>query len=39
MPQAQFEAWLEGKPRVPIVATPVAFAVDDVTDTMSLAVY
>jgi hypothetical protein len=39
MPQEAFEIWLKDKPRVPIVAIPVAFAVDDVTDTLSLATF
>jgi hypothetical protein len=34
-----FETWLQDKSRVPIIAVPVAFAVDDVTDTVSLATY
>jgi EAL domain-containing protein (putative c-di-GMP-specific phosphodiesterase class I) len=33
------EAWLKGRSRVPIIAVPVAFAVDDVTDTVSLATF
>jgi diguanylate cyclase (GGDEF)-like protein len=39
MPLEAFEAWLEGKIRVPIIAIPVAFTVDDVADTVSLATY
>ena len=34
-----FETWLEGRPRVPIIAVPLAFTVDDVTDTVSLATF
>jgi EAL domain-containing protein (putative c-di-GMP-specific phosphodiesterase class I) len=34
-----FEKWLEGKERVPVIALPVAFNVDDVADTVSLATY
>ena len=34
-----FESWLKGRSRVPVIAFPVAFAVDDVTDTVSLATY
>ena len=34
-----FETWLEGRPRVPVIAIPVAFTVDDVTDTVSLATF
>jgi diguanylate cyclase (GGDEF)-like protein len=39
MPLEALDAWLTGKTRVPVVATPVDFAVDDVTDTVSLATY
>jgi diguanylate cyclase (GGDEF)-like protein len=39
MPLQAFDAWLEGKIRVPIIAIPVAFSVDDVADTVSLATY
>jgi EAL domain-containing protein (putative c-di-GMP-specific phosphodiesterase class I) len=39
MPLEPFNAWLEGKTRVPIIAIPVAFTVDDVADTVSLATY
>lgn len=39
MPLESFEIWLKDKPRVPIIAIPVAFAVDDVTDTVSLATF
>ncbi|HEY0746214.1 MAG TPA: EAL domain-containing protein [Steroidobacteraceae bacterium] len=39
MPRESFETWLEGRPRVPVIALPVAFAVDDVTDTVSLATF
>jgi diguanylate cyclase (GGDEF)-like protein len=39
MPLEALDAWLAGKTRVPIVAMPVDFAVDDVTDTVSLATY
>jgi diguanylate cyclase (GGDEF)-like protein len=34
-----FEVWLEGKEHVPVIAVPVAFTVDDVTDTVNLATY
>jgi hypothetical protein len=34
-----FEAWLERKTRIPIVAVPLAFEVDDVADTANLATY
>ena len=36
MPLDAFTAWMKGKSIVPIIAVPVAFAVDDVTDTVSL---
>jgi diguanylate cyclase (GGDEF)-like protein len=36
MPLQDFAIWMQGKICVPIVAVPVAFAVDDVTDTISL---
>jgi diguanylate cyclase (GGDEF)-like protein len=39
MPLAEFAAWMNGKARVPIVALPVAFAVDDVSDTVSLGTF
>ena len=39
MPLEAFTAWMAGKPRVPIIAVPVAFAVDDVTDTVSLGTF
>jgi hypothetical protein len=39
MSREAFENWLDGKPRVPVIAIPAAFDVDDVTDTMSLATY
>jgi len=39
MPLAAFESWLEGKERVPVIAVPVDFKTEDLTDTVSLAVY
>jgi EAL domain-containing protein (putative c-di-GMP-specific phosphodiesterase class I) len=39
MPLEAFDAWLDGRVRVPIIAFPVAFTVDDVADTVSLATY
>jgi diguanylate cyclase (GGDEF)-like protein len=39
MPLDAFAAWMRGKSRVPIIAIPVAFAVDDVTDTVSLGTF
>jgi diguanylate cyclase (GGDEF)-like protein len=39
MPLAAFEVWLEGKERVPVIAVPVDFPAEDLTDTVSLAIY
>jgi diguanylate cyclase (GGDEF)-like protein len=39
MPRELFEKWLEGRPRVPVIAVPLNFTVDDVTDTVSLATF
>jgi EAL domain-containing protein (putative c-di-GMP-specific phosphodiesterase class I) len=39
MPHADLEAWLDGKERVPVIAIPVNFNVEDVSDTLSLAIY
>jgi diguanylate cyclase (GGDEF)-like protein len=39
MPLAAFESWLEGKERVPVIAVPVDFETEDLTDTVSLGVY
>jgi diguanylate cyclase (GGDEF)-like protein len=39
MPLAAFEKWLEGKERVPVIAVPVDFPTEDLTDTVSLAIY
>ncbi len=39
MPLAAFEAWLEGKERVPVIAMPVDFKIEDLTDSVSLAIY
>jgi EAL domain-containing protein (putative c-di-GMP-specific phosphodiesterase class I) len=39
MPLAAFETWLEGKERVPVIAVPVDFETEDLTDTVSLGVY
>jgi diguanylate cyclase (GGDEF)-like protein len=39
MPLDAFEKWLDGKEHVPVIAFPVAFSVDDVADTVSLATY
>ncbi len=39
MPLAAFETWLEGKERVPVIAVPVDFETEDLSDTVSLGVY
>jgi diguanylate cyclase (GGDEF)-like protein len=39
LPLEAFVAWMRDKTRVPIVAVPIAFAVDDVTDTVSLGTF
>ncbi len=39
MPLAAFESWLEGRERVPVIAIPVDFKTEELTDTVSLAVY
>ena len=39
MPGEVLQAWMAGRTRVPVIATPVDFNVDDVTDTASLATY
>jgi diguanylate cyclase (GGDEF)-like protein len=39
MPLAAFETWLDGKERVPVIAVPVDFPAEDLTDTVSLGVY
>jgi diguanylate cyclase (GGDEF)-like protein len=39
MPLDAFETWLAGKERVPVIAVPVDFKIEDVTDTLSLGVY
>jgi hypothetical protein len=38
-PLAAFETWLEGKERVPVIAVPVDFKTEDLTDTVGLAIY
>jgi EAL domain-containing protein (putative c-di-GMP-specific phosphodiesterase class I) len=38
MPLAELEAWLEGRPRVPVVANPADFRVEDLTDTAVLTI-
>jgi EAL domain-containing protein (putative c-di-GMP-specific phosphodiesterase class I) len=39
MPLADFETWLEGRVRVPVIAVPVDFPVEDLADTVNLTVY
>jgi diguanylate cyclase (GGDEF)-like protein len=39
MPLAAFETWLAGRERVPVIAVPVDFKIEDLTDTLSLGVY
>jgi diguanylate cyclase (GGDEF)-like protein len=39
MPCQALEIWLEGKERTPIIAVPIGFNVDEVTDTVVLATY
>jgi diguanylate cyclase (GGDEF)-like protein len=34
-----FESWIEGRERVPVVAVPVDFKIEDLTDTVTLATY
>ena len=39
MPDAALQVWLEGKERVPVVAIPVNFNVEEVSDTLVFAAY
>jgi diguanylate cyclase (GGDEF)-like protein len=39
MPSQEFCAWLAGKPRVPVITSPVNFPVQDHTDTATLVTY
>ena len=39
MPAKEFMAWLEGKPRVPVIAPLVELPAQDHTDTVSLLTY
>jgi diguanylate cyclase (GGDEF)-like protein len=39
MPLEALEAWLEGRVRVPVIAVPVDFPIEDLADTVNLAVY
>jgi diguanylate cyclase (GGDEF)-like protein len=38
MPLAEFEAWVQGRPRIPVIASPADFGVLDLTDTVVLAI-
>jgi diguanylate cyclase (GGDEF)-like protein len=39
MPLAAFDTWLEGRERVPVIAIPVDFPTEELSDTVSLAIY
>ena len=39
MPGDALEAWLEGRERAPVIAPPINFNFDEVTDTVTLATY
>ncbi len=39
LPLAAFETWLEGRERVAVIAIPVDFKTEELTDTVSLALY
>jgi predicted signal transduction protein with EAL and GGDEF domain len=39
MPLDAFESWLEGRERVPVVAFPVDFPTEELSDTVTLALY
>jgi diguanylate cyclase (GGDEF)-like protein len=39
MPLAEFEIWIERQVRVPVIALPVDFPIEDLTDTVNLATY
>jgi EAL domain-containing protein (putative c-di-GMP-specific phosphodiesterase class I) len=39
MPIEAFDRWLVDKVRVPVIAVPVDFKIEDLTDTVSLATY
>jgi len=39
MPRDTFETWLEGRERVPVIAFPVDFPIEDLADTVNLALY
>ncbi len=39
MALAAFETWIDGRERVPVVAVPVDFKIEDLTDTVTLAIH
>jgi len=39
MPVDQLESWLEGKTRIPVIAIPINFQIEELADTVSLATY
>jgi diguanylate cyclase (GGDEF)-like protein len=39
MPRADFETWLDGKVRIPVIAVPVNFGVEAVADTITFSTY
>jgi EAL domain-containing protein (putative c-di-GMP-specific phosphodiesterase class I) len=39
IPASEFAAWIEGRQRVPVIATPVEFDVREVTDTVTLVTF
>jgi diguanylate cyclase (GGDEF)-like protein len=39
LPLTAFESWLSGKERIPVIAVPVDFKTEDLTDTVNLAIY
>jgi diguanylate cyclase (GGDEF)-like protein len=39
MPRDAFETWAQGKERIPVIAVPVDFRVEEMADTTSLAIY
>src|SRR6202166_644945 len=39
MPLPQFESWLKGRERVPVIAVPVDFLTEDLADTVTLGIY
>ncbi len=39
MPREALESWLQGKARVPVIAIPATFKIDEFADTLNLATY